>query len=165
MGEGHALRLDQFDKERWIVTTGVDLFYARERRRPWEAPCVNMEHRGNRHIDVVAMESTLARSNAKHGEFRQRVQHQLPVAVVDALRQACGSGRIERRRLDVLVKVRKVKIRRRCREKLLVFADELKFAGRWRFTVAEDNELLDLGQFGQKRMYEVGELVIDEQRR
>ena len=60
MGEGHALRLDQFDKQRRIVTTGVDLFDACERRRPWEAPCVNMEHRGNRHIDVVAMESTLA---------------------------------------------------------------------------------------------------------
>ena len=111
MGERHALGLDQLDQQRRIVTARIDLLDAGKRRRPREAPRVNMEHRRDRHIDVVAMEAALLRRKAKHGEFRHCMQHQLAVAVVDAFRQPGGSRRVEGRRLDVLVEVREVKVR------------------------------------------------------
>jgi hypothetical protein len=67
--------------------------------------------------------------------------------------------------LDVLIKVREVKVRRRGCEQLLIFASEFEFAGRGRFAVGEDNKPFDLGQLRQDRLHEVDKLVIDEQRR
>ena len=132
VGEGYALGLDQLDKERGVITAGIDLLRASERRRPGKAPRVNMEHRGHRHIDVVAMESTVVRRQAEQGELGHRVQNQLAVAVVDAFGLAGGAGRVEGRRLGVFVEIRKVKIRGCGRKELLILADKRKVASLWR---------------------------------
>src|ERR1700727_897517 len=104
MGEGHAFGLDQPDEERRIVTAGVDLLDACKRRRPWESPRMDVEHRRDRHIDVVAVEAALLRRNAEHGEFRYCMQHNLAGAVVEAFRQPRGSWGIEGGRREVLIK-------------------------------------------------------------
>ena len=93
------------------------------------------------------------------------MEHQLTVAVVDAFRLPRGSCRIEGRRLDVLVEVREIKVRRCGREQLLVFAGEFKFARHGRFAVGENDQPFHLRQLRQDRLHEVDELVIDEQRR
>ncbi len=93
------------------------------------------------------------------------MQNQLAVAVVDAFREAGSASRVKRRRLDVFVKVGKHEIWRRRREKLLVFAHQLESASHWGFTVGQDDQPLDVGQLGQKRLHEVCELVIDEKSR
>ncbi|MNV18576.1 hypothetical protein D3C71_1094070 [compost metagenome] len=65
-----------------------------------------MEHRGDRHIDIVAVQPPLAGCTAERGHRRKRVQHQLPMAEVHAFGQARGAGRIERGGAGVLVEVR-----------------------------------------------------------
>ena len=120
------------------VRRGVAASDARKRGRPREAPCVNVEHRRDRHIDVVAMEAALLHRKAEHGEFRDGMQHQLAVAVVDAFRQPRGSGCVKGRRLNVFIEVGKLEVRGSSPKQLLVFANELKFAGRRRFTVGEE---------------------------
>ena len=74
------------------------------------------------------------------------MQHQLTVAVVDAFRQPRSSRGVEGGRLDVLVEVREVKVRRCGREQLLIFAGELEFTGHRRFAVGEDDQPFDLRQ-------------------
>ncbi|MNB75417.1 hypothetical protein D3C75_220610 [compost metagenome] len=65
-----------------------------------------MEHRGDRHVDVVAVQAPLAGRAAECGHRRKRVQHQLPMAEIHPFGQARGAGRIERRGAGVLVEVR-----------------------------------------------------------
>src|ERR1700722_15040775 len=165
MGEGHAFGLYQPDEQRRIIVAGGDLLDPRKRGGPWEAPRVNMEHGSDRHIDVVAMEAALLRRKTKHSKLRHCMQHKLTVAVVDAFRQPRSSGSIESCRLDVLVEVRELEVRRCGREQLLILANEFEVAGHRRFAVSENDQPLDLRQLRQDRLYEVDELVIDEQRR
>ena len=75
-----------------------------------------MEHRRDRHVDVVPRGSGPARPTAGKRHVRcQRVQHELAVAEVHALRQAGRAGGVEGRGAGVLVEVREVVVRRRAR--------------------------------------------------
>ena len=76
------------------------------------------------------MEAALLRRKAEHGAFRDCMQHQLAVAVVDAFRRPRGSGRVKGRRLNVFIEVSKLEVRGSSLKQFLVFANELKFAGR-----------------------------------
>ena len=165
MGESDPFGLDQLDEQRRIVAAGIDLLDAGERRRPREAPGVNVEHRSDRHIDVVAIEAPVLRRESEQGELGHCVQHKLTMAEVDAFRQAGRARRVESRRLHILVEIGKGVIRRGGREKLLVFAGELKLARRRRLTVAERDKRLDLRQLRQDRLNEIDKLVVDEERR
>ena len=90
------------------------------------------------------MEAALLRRKTEHGQFRDRVKHQLAMAIVDAFRRPCRARCIERRRLDVLVEVGEIKVRRCSREQLLIFAGELELAGHRRFAVGENDQPFDL---------------------
>jgi hypothetical protein len=68
VGERHALTLDQFDQHRRLVASGIDLLDAGERRGPGEAPGVDVKHRCDRHVDVVARKTSL---HAGHAEQSQ----------------------------------------------------------------------------------------------
>ena len=69
MGESDPFGLDQLDEQRRIVAAGIDLLDAGERRRPGEAPGVNVEHWSDRHIDVVAIEASVLRRESEQGEL------------------------------------------------------------------------------------------------
>src|SRR5215467_11273237 len=93
------------------------------------------------------------------------MQNELPVAEVDALRKAGSPGRIESRRLRVLVKIGKLVIRRSSRHKFLVLADKTELTDGRCLAVTEDYKLIDLRKPRQDRMDKFDELIIDEQRR
>jgi hypothetical protein len=71
------------------------------------------------------------------------------MAEVDALGEAGRAGRVEGRRLRVLVEIGKIVGRRGGREELLVLAGELKLARGRRLTVAERDKRLHLRQLRQ----------------
>jgi hypothetical protein len=123
-----------------IVAAGVHLLDAGKRRRPREAPRVDVEHERDRHIDVVAMESTLSGREAKLVEFGHHMKDQLAVAVVDAFRQPRGSRCIKSGCLDVLVEVREAKVCSCDRKQLLIFTGEFEFAGYGRVVVGENDK-------------------------
>ena len=124
MGEGDALALDQPDQHRRIVASGIDLLDAGERRRPGETPGMDMKHRRDRHVDIVSREAALRPRQAEQREAADRVQHELPVAVIDPLGQPGRTGRIEGRRLGVLVEIGKVVVGRSLRKQALILTDE-----------------------------------------
>ena len=70
------------------------------------------------------------------------MQHELPMAVVDALGQPGRAGRVERGRLGVLVEVRKVVVGRSRSEQALIFADEGQAAGLRRGSVRHHDQAL-----------------------
>src|SRR6516162_11785528 len=93
------------------------------------------------------------------------MQNELPVAEIDALRKAGSPGRIESRRLRVLVKIGKLVIRRSGCQKFLVLADKTELTDGRCLAVTEDYKLFDLRKPRQDRMDKFDELIIDEQRR
>jgi len=86
VGEAHALAGDQLEQHVRTVTTGVNLLHAEHGRQVGHAPGVHVEHRGDRHVHVVAVHPPLPGRAAEGGRHRQGVQHQLTVAEVHALR-------------------------------------------------------------------------------
>ena len=55
MREGHAFGLDELEQHFGRVAARIDLLEPGQRRRIGKAPGVDMEHRRDRHVDVVAM--------------------------------------------------------------------------------------------------------------
>ena len=117
-------QLDQLEQHRRLVAARIDLFDASERRRPRKAPGVDVKHRCNRHVHVVAAKAPLHPRNAEKRQLGQRMQDELPMAVVHALRKTGRTGRIKCRRLCVLVEVGELVVGRSRGEKRLIFADE-----------------------------------------
>ena len=163
--EGHALGFDQLHQKGGIVAAGIDLLHSGERRRPGKPPGVHMEHRGDRHVDVVAREAALLAGDSEECELRKRMQHELPVAVVDALRQSGRAGRIESRRLRVLVEIRKGEVRRRRREKGLIFSDEGQTGSFRRRPVRHHDQTLHTRQARLQLLQKPSEIVVHEKRR
>ena len=104
MRERHLLASDQPEQHVGHVAAGVDLLHAEHRRDVGKPPRVNVEHRRDRHVDVARRERRVRRVGERSGR-RERVQHQLAMAVVDALGQPGRAGRVERRRPRVLVEI------------------------------------------------------------
>ena len=84
MGEGHAFLLDQLEQHGRLVAARIDLLDAGERRRPGKAPSMDMKHRRDRHVHIVAAKAPLHSRYAEKRQLRQRMKDELPMAVVDA---------------------------------------------------------------------------------
>ena len=108
MGKRNAFLLDQLQQLRRLVAARIDLLYAGERRRPGKTPSVDVKHRCDRHVDVVAAKAPLHPSNAEKRQLGQRMQDELPMAVIHTLRKSGRTGRIKSRRLCILVEVGEV---------------------------------------------------------
>ncbi|MNV29165.1 hypothetical protein D3C71_1203830 [compost metagenome] len=124
MREGHLLARDQRQQPVRQIAAGVDLLDAHQRGQVGQAPGMHVEHRGDRHVDVAAVQAALAGRTAERGHRRQRVQHQLPVAEEHALGQAGSPGGIEHRGAAVLIEVREAGERRRRAQPGLVLGRE-----------------------------------------
>ena len=83
VGKRDAFALDQLDEHRRLIASWIDLLDARQRGGPGKSPPVHMEHWCDRHIHVVTREPALLACQAKERQFAQRMQHELPVAVID----------------------------------------------------------------------------------
>ncbi|MCY1331853.1 hypothetical protein D9M69_175280 [compost metagenome] len=77
---------------------------------------------------------------------RQRVQHDLAVAVADPLRVAGGAGGIEGGRLGVLVEVRELEVCRRLRQQRLVLAGERHAGLRHLLAIGQQHEARVAGE-------------------
>src|SRR5262249_11890649 len=123
--EGDTFRLNELEKDIGSIPPRIDLLDARRRRRPRESPGVDMEHRSDRHGDLVAVDAALLGCASERRKLRQGMKHELPMAEIHALGKASGPCCVERRRLRVLVEIRKVVVGGGGCEKLLIFASEL----------------------------------------
>lgn len=106
-----------------------------------------VEHRRERHVDVVAMQAALLRRQRQAGGDRQRVQHQLAVAEVDTFGQAGGAGGVEGGGARILVEVAEFANRRGLRQQFFVFARETWTARRRRTVVADQHAARERRQF------------------
>ena len=124
-----------------------------------------MEHRCHRHIDVVAMEAAVARRNAIFDQTSQRMEHQLAVAEIDALRSARGSGRMENRRAGVLVEIREREILRAERQERLIFALDREIGLRRLGPVVHEHVILDRLPGGPQLLHQRQEVGVEQHRR
>ena len=96
---------------------------------------MDVKHRSQGHVDITTMEALMGsgtRPRPKHG---QGVQHQLPMAIIDALRIAGRAGRIESRGAGVLVKIGKIELLRTLGQQVFVLGRKRK-GRRWVFNCA-----------------------------
>ena len=71
---------------------------------------MDVEHGRNGHIDVATMEALVLRGTCQSPKHHKGVQHELPMAKIDPLRIAGGTGSIEGRGASVFVKVGKIEV-------------------------------------------------------
>src|SRR5262249_19925557 len=124
-----------------------------------------MEHRSDRHVDVVAVEAALLGCASERRKLCQGMKHELPMAEIHALGKASGPCCVERRRLRVLVEIRKVVVGGGGCEKLLIFASELDVTLRSLRPVGEDDECPHLVELRFDALDEPDELVVDQKHR
>jgi hypothetical protein len=113
MREAHCLAMDQPHQRIGVIAPWIDLFHPERRGDIRKAPAVNMEHRGDGHVDIALVDAAVAGS-AQSRAGRQGVQHELAMAEVDAFGKPGGSGGpggVEGRGAGVLVELRKVMMR------------------------------------------------------
>ena len=84
-----------------------------------------MEHRRDGHVDFSLVKPTVP-DCSEAGARRQRVQHQLPMTEIDALRLPRGSGRVERCGAGAFIQVREIAPWVGGRKQRLVFGVERK---------------------------------------
>ena len=125
MAEGHALGLDEIDQQVGLIAARINLLHAGGGRGKGQPPAMDVEHRGDRHVNVFAVEAALPGREAEADQVDQRVQDELTVAEIDSLRKAGRAGRVEHRGSRVLVEILELEIGRRLRQQLLVVTDDL----------------------------------------
>ena len=86
MGKGHALGLDQIQQHIGRVAPRINLLHAHGGGRIGKAPGMDVEHRRDRHVYIVAMETALTARRAQSRQFGERMQHELTMAEIDAFR-------------------------------------------------------------------------------
>ena len=160
MGEGGSLLGNQAQQVRWYVAAGIDLLDAEQRRRIGKTPGMDVEHRGDRHIDVAAMQLVGCLDRAEPGKHPHGMQHELAVRIGDGLGLAGGAGGIEGRRPGILVKILKPEPVWRLFHHLVIAGDESQIVFRLRrCIVAQKNQAHlaghQLHHFGQQRQ-EIG---------
>ena len=97
------LALDEPQQRLGVVAPGIDLLDPEQGGDEGHAPAVDVEHRADRHVDVVAVQPRVAAAARDRRERPQRVQHELAVGVPHPLRIAGGPRGVERRRARALV--------------------------------------------------------------
>ena len=96
------------------------------------------------------------------GTHCHRVQHELPMAVVDPLGQSRGAGRVERRRPRVLIEVRERVVGIRLRQQGLVFRGNRKITFRCRRGIAQQHDLLARCDAAPELLDEGQEVAVDQ---
>ena len=92
--EGDLVADDQFHKHRGFVLARIDLFEAHQSGQVGDAPGVDMEHRGERHVHVVLAQGAIVAIGGNGRGHRQRMQCQLPLGEKDALGPARRARRV-----------------------------------------------------------------------
>ena len=118
--ESHLLFAQQAQQGGRQIAAGIDLTDSQQRGHIREAPGVDVEHGGDRHIDVITMHPSLGKRATDMRCKTQRVQHQLAMAEANSLGLPGRPGGIEHSRLGVFVEIREVEIRGgRCKQRLV----------------------------------------------
>ncbi len=121
-----------------------------------------MEHRGDRHVDIVGAHQADAVQAADGRSHRQGMQHQLPVAEIHTLGVAGGAGGVEGGGHRVLVEIGERVARTGGGQQGLVLADTIgQRAGLVR-TVGDQQGLFHRGQLPGDALVERGELAVDQ---
>src|SRR6185369_12228962 len=120
--EGHLLFLKQLKEGVRDVTTRINLLYAEHCRHIGDPPGVDMEHRSDRHVDILPVKTPVPHGRSEHSQNTQRMEYQLSLAEIDPLWHPGSPGRIEGRGADVLVKILEIECGRRLRYELFVLA-------------------------------------------
>ena len=107
MGERHLLALPQVHQQLRVITPWIHLLNPEHGRHIRQPPSMHMEHRGDRHIDIIGAHQANA-VEATHGRGgSQGMQHQLPMSEVHTLGVTRSAGGVEGCGHRVLVKVSK----------------------------------------------------------
>jgi hypothetical protein len=122
---------------------------------------MDMKHRRDRHVHVIRPERRVRRVRERTTR-RERVEDELPMAVIDALRQPGRSGRIKRRGAGVFVQRREIEGRRSSREHRLVLRRELDVGLRRGCVVADQHEANARPDLAPDRVEQGKELRIDQ---
>ena len=165
MGEGHALVLDQLQEQIRDIAPRIDLLGARGGRGVGEPPGMDMEHRGDRHVDAFAVKAALLGRHSERREFADRVQNHLPMAEIDALRRPGRPAGVKRRGLRVLVEIGEVVFGRSRRQHVFIVTGDALFAQDERVVVRHDDDGPDLRQAGPNLCEKAKEFVVDQQGR
>jgi hypothetical protein len=122
MGETDPLISFEIQQQCRLVSTRVHLLEAQHRRYIGHTPSVNVEHRRQRRVDVVASQSLIFWLRGEGCCERERVQHELAMTEADGLGPTRRSRRVKGRADCILVELGEIETRARCREHGLVFA-------------------------------------------
>ena len=104
--ERHPLAFDQAQQLLGLVASGIDLLDPEQGGDEGHAPSVDVEHRSDGHVDVVAVQPRVIGAARERAQRTEGVQHELAVGVPHALRVAGGPGGVERGRPGPLVEDR-----------------------------------------------------------
>ncbi len=115
-----------------------------------------MEHRCDRHVDVAAHE-------ADRTKLDERMEYELTVSEVDALRETGRTGRVKRRSARVLVEIGKVVGCIACCEQRFVIGIPCEVFAWDRRIVAKPNELFDTRQLAADRAEHRKKLRVTQQ--
>ncbi len=158
----HPLARDQSQEHIRRIATRIDLLVAHHGVEVRAPPRVDMKHRGQRHIDVFAVNASLVRRAAIFRRDAERMQHQLAVAEIDPFRTAGRAGRVKRRRARVLVKIRKLEKGRTRLQHVLVFALDRQTRGRLFLAIVQQHVLLHRRQLVGHLLHERQEVRVDQ---
>jgi hypothetical protein len=141
--EGDLFLSEQPHQQFGRIATRIHLLHAEHCGDVRKTPGVHVEHRRYRHVDVATMKASLCGIGAEGGGHRQRVQHELPMREVHALRQSRGAGGVERRGAGVLVEVGKHEVRRAGRKQVFVLANRFQCRRRPASIIRQQNDGAD----------------------
>jgi len=97
--------MNQLQQRIGVIASRIDLLHPERRGDIGQPPAMNMEHRGDGHIDIALVDAAVTGS-AQSRTRRQGVQHELAMAEVDAFGKPGGAGGVEGRGAGVFVELR-----------------------------------------------------------
>jgi len=160
--EGDPLRKDEFQEHSRFVTSRIDLLYPQHGGRPGKAPGMDVEHRGDGHIDVIGLAAANGGIRTGGQEKCLGVEDQLAVGEINPFGQAGGAGGVEDRSLGVLVQVGEIIRRRRRRQHFLVLHIERHFRCRFVPVVGNQDDLFDRRKLVPDRIEEGHKILMDQ---
>ena len=162
VGEGHLLALPQVHQQLGIVAPRIDLFDPEHGRHIRQAPGVHMEHRGDRHIDIIGAHQANAVEATHCRRGGQGVQHQLPMGEVHTLRIARSAGGVEGGSHRVFVKIGKGITAAGGGQQVFILTDQSRKIGSLVFGIGQQQGLFDRGQLAGDAVVERYKLAVHQ---
>ena len=162
VGEGDLFFLDQAAKHVRLVAAGIYLLDPEHGGHVRHAPGMHVEHRGDRHVDIVVAHQADAVQAAHGGRHGHGVQHQLPMSEVHALGVTSGASGIEGRSHRVLIEIGEVIVRAGRSQQALVLANEVRQVGVLVFAIGQQQGFLHRGQLTGNTVVQRHELTVDQ---